>query len=47
MLTIGKLALEADLTANALRFYEREGLLSRAPRRPPTTAYMVPMPWRA
>ena len=28
MLTIGKLAERTDLSANALRFYEREGLLS-------------------
>ena len=28
MLTIGKLAERAHLSANALRFYEREGLLS-------------------
>ena len=27
MLTIGKLAAQADLSANALRFYEREGLI--------------------
>ena len=27
MLTIGKLAAQADLSTNALRFYEREGLL--------------------
>lgn len=30
MLTIGKLADAAELSANALRFYEREGLLSPA-----------------
>ena len=28
MLTIGKLANQTDLTTNALRFYEREGLLN-------------------
>lgn len=28
MLTIGKLAAQTDLSTNALRFYEREGLLS-------------------
>lgn len=27
MMTIGKLATQADLSTNALRFYEREGLL--------------------
>lgn len=27
MFTIGKLAAQADLSANALRFYEREGLI--------------------
>lgn len=30
MLTIGKLASQADLSTNALRFYEREGLLHPA-----------------
>lgn len=30
MLTIGKLAARADVTANALRFYEREGLIAPA-----------------
>lgn len=30
MLTIGKLAAQAELSTNALRFYEREGLLAPA-----------------
>lgn len=30
MLTIGKLAAQTELSTNALRFYEREGLLSPA-----------------
>lgn len=34
MLTIGKLAARTDLSANALRFYEREGLLSPASKSP-------------
>jgi DNA-binding transcriptional MerR regulator len=34
MLTIGKLAAQADLSTTALRFYEREGLLSPASKSP-------------
>lgn len=30
MLTIGKLAAQADVTADSLRFYEREGLIAPA-----------------
>lgn len=32
MLTIGQLAARADMTADAIRFYEREGLLVPAAR---------------
>jgi DNA-binding transcriptional MerR regulator len=32
MLTIGQLAARADMTADAIRFYEREGLLAPATR---------------
>ena len=32
MLTIGKLAAQTELSTNALRFYEREGLIP-APQR--------------
>ena len=34
MLTIGKLAAQNDLSTNALRFYEREGLLQPSSRSP-------------
>lgn len=34
MLTIGKLAAQAGATADALRFYEREGLISPATKSP-------------
>lgn len=34
MLTIGKLAAQTDLSTNALRFYEREGLLQPSSKNP-------------
>lgn len=34
MLTIGKLAARTDLSTNALRFYEREGLLQPSSKSP-------------
>lgn len=34
MLTIGKIAAQAALTTNALRFYEREGLIRPAAKSP-------------
>lgn len=34
MLTIGKLAAQTDLSTNALRFYEREGLLQPGSKSP-------------
>lgn len=34
MLTIGKLAAQTDLSTNALRFYEREGLLQPSSKSP-------------
>lgn len=34
MLTIGKLAAQTDLSTNALRFYEREGLIQPSSKTP-------------
>lgn len=34
MLTIGKVAAQTDLSTNALRFYEREGLISPVSKTP-------------
>jgi MerR family Zn(II)-responsive transcriptional regulator of zntA len=34
MLTIGKLAAQTDLSTNALRFYEREGLIQPSSKSP-------------